>query len=287
MGTGCVIVRKPNGGWTGPSSIFLAGVSFGFLAGASKVDYLMILPDDAAVKQFTGNGQLRLGGELQVAIGPVGREGSGSVGAGDKGVSVMFSYSHAQGLYGGIAFDGKVISVRPDCNDTYYNRKVTCGEILTGEVEPPLNEDYDMIVHLLDSYCNDDLTPMTGERISIDDLDNYENDGKEKPSAPNGKAPNETNNRTVDKNASEIIDDIGAKFQSGFNNLKSMLFNKNKESNEARFENNDTNNNENVKSMNNDPNSQMSSASNPNQNLSISPASNDSSQNEDEHRPPY
>lgn len=71
VGTGCVIVRKPNGGWTGPSSVGVAGVSFGFLAGASKVDYIMILPNDDAVRQFTGKGQLRLGGELQLAVGPV------------------------------------------------------------------------------------------------------------------------------------------------------------------------------------------------------------------------
>ena len=71
IGTGCIIIRKPNGGWSGPSSIGVAGVSFGLLAGASKVDYIMILPDDKAVKQFTGKGQLRLGGEIQLAVGPV------------------------------------------------------------------------------------------------------------------------------------------------------------------------------------------------------------------------
>ena len=45
--------------------------------------------------QFTGKGQLRLGGELQLAIGPLGRDASGSVGGGDKGFSVIYSYSHA------------------------------------------------------------------------------------------------------------------------------------------------------------------------------------------------
>eukprot|EP01084_Bolivina_argentea_P110985 198115_1 len=186
VGTGCIIVRNPNKiGWTrwsGPSSIGVAGISFGFLAGASKIDYIMILPNDAAVKQFTGKGQLRLGGEIQLAVGPVGREGSGSVGAGDKGVSILYSYSHAQGLYGGLALDGKVIGVRPDCNKTFYKQSIACTDILNGNIDSPPNEDYDMIIHLLDSYClDDDMTPIQGEKLSIDDLNNVnDNDEKKK-----------------------------------------------------------------------------------------------------------
>jgi len=165
VGTGVVITRRSDGnGWSGPASVAVAGVSVGFLAGASKTDYIMILPNDMAVKQFTGKGQLRIGGEIQVAAGPVGRDASGSVGAGDKGVSAIFSYSHAQGLYGGLALDGKVISVRPDCNATFYKKAVTCEEILSGAVEPPPNEDYETIVHLLESYCKSDISTQKNSK---------------------------------------------------------------------------------------------------------------------------
>merc|ERR1719471_1850047 len=50
VGTGCIITRKPNGGWTGPSSVGVGGLSLGFQAGASKVDYVMILTDDNQVR---------------------------------------------------------------------------------------------------------------------------------------------------------------------------------------------------------------------------------------------
>ena len=70
-GTGCVIIRRADGSWSGPSSIGVAGLAAGFLAGASKVDYIMILPNDRAVAQFTGKGQLRLGADIQLAVGPV------------------------------------------------------------------------------------------------------------------------------------------------------------------------------------------------------------------------
>jgi len=178
MGTGVVIRRKANGGWTGPSSIGTGGLSVGFLAGGSKIDYIMILPDDQAIEQFTKNNQVRLGGELQIAVGPLGREASGSASileANKKNVklSVIYSYSHSQGLYGGISLDGQVISVRNDCNTKFYHKELTNCDILNGKYDEhdlPLNEDYDMIVHLLDSYCQDDSIPQQGEKISIDDL---------------------------------------------------------------------------------------------------------------------
>eukprot|EP01084_Bolivina_argentea_P287522 493376_1 len=158
IGTGCVIIRQPNGGWTGPSSIGVGGISFGFLAGASKIDYIMILPNDNAVQQFTYKGQLRLGGELQLAVGPLGRDASGSVGRGDKGFSVVYSYSHAAGLYGGLGLDGKIISVRPKCNEEFYGEKISVNDILLGKLDARniQNNDYELITHLLDAYCIDE-----------------------------------------------------------------------------------------------------------------------------------
>jgi len=153
IGTGCIITRNPKGGWTGPSSVGAGGLSFGFQAGATKVDYIMILTDDKQVRQFSGKGQLRLGGEVQLAVGPVGRNGHGSVGANTKGVSVIFTYSHAQGLFGGLALDGKILSVRSGCNEAFYGKKVECGDILTGNVgDIPKNRDYDAIVRLLNRH---------------------------------------------------------------------------------------------------------------------------------------
>lgn len=155
IGTGCIITRHPKGGWTGPSSVGVGGLSFGFQAGATKVDYVMILTDDKQVRQFSGKGQLRLGGEIQLAVGPVGRNGHGSVGANTKGVSVIFTYSHAQGLFGGLALDGKILSVRNGCNEAFYRKKVQCGDILTGNIGGiPKNRDYDAIVRLLNRHSD-------------------------------------------------------------------------------------------------------------------------------------
>jgi len=153
-GTGVIIVRQPDGNWSGPSSVGCGGISLGFQAGASSVHYVMILTTESQVAQFSGNGQLRLGGEIQLAVGPVGRNGHGSVGVG-KNANVIFTYSHAQGLFGGLALDGKVISVRNGCNHTFYGKAVECNDILTGKVgDFPKNKDYDAIIRLLNRHSN-------------------------------------------------------------------------------------------------------------------------------------
>lgn len=154
VGTGCIITRRPDGkGWSGPSSVGVGGLSFGFQAGASKVEYIMILTEDRQVRQFSGKGQLRLGADIQLAVGPIGRNGHGSVGANSKGVSVVFTYSHAQGLFGGLALDGKILSVRAGCNKAFYGKPVDCGDILSGKIEEfPKNRDYDAIVSLLNRH---------------------------------------------------------------------------------------------------------------------------------------
>jgi len=192
IGTGCIITRRPNGGWTGPSSVGAGGLSFGFQAGATKVDYIMILTDDKQVRQFSGKGQLRLGGEIQLAVGPVGRNGHGSVGANTKGVSLIFTYSHAQGLFGGLALDGKILSVRNGCNEAFYGKKVECGDILTGNIgDIPRNRDYDAIVRLLNRHSQldeiydevkediPDQAPVV-EDIDIKDVQKEEEESEEK-----------------------------------------------------------------------------------------------------------
>ena len=71
IGAGFIIIKRDDGKWSSPAAIGVAGISAGFLAGASKVDYIMILQDDIAIKQFTSQGHIRLGAEVQLTVGPV------------------------------------------------------------------------------------------------------------------------------------------------------------------------------------------------------------------------
>ena len=158
-GTGCILVRDTmTNKWSGPSSIACAGLSVGLLAGASKVDYILILPNQMAVKSFMSSGQLRIGGDLSVTVGTVGRDASTDIGKGDVGPpSIVYSYSHSKGLYGGISLHGIGLSVRNECNQQFYGRSVSNREILSGAVRVPQqsNDFYHRIVYILTAYCHE------------------------------------------------------------------------------------------------------------------------------------
>ena len=54
------------------------GLGGGFNAGAEMVDCLIVLNSRAAVRTFMSSGSLQLGGNLALAVGPLGRSGEAS-----------------------------------------------------------------------------------------------------------------------------------------------------------------------------------------------------------------
>jgi len=87
--------------WSAPSAIGIGGLGGGFSAGAENTDFLVVLNSRAAVKSFMNTGSLRLGGNLSVAAGPLGRSAEASGAFSSSGVAAMFSYSKSKGLYAG------------------------------------------------------------------------------------------------------------------------------------------------------------------------------------------
>lgn len=85
-----------------------------------------------------GNNQVRLGGALSVAAGPLGRDAGVGVGVSDNAKAVaVYSYSKAAGLYIGATLDGVVTSSREDENFKFYkNLDATAERVLKGEIQP-------------------------------------------------------------------------------------------------------------------------------------------------------
>ncbi|CAD6939507.1 unnamed protein product [Tilletia controversa] len=144
-GSGIVIARTdtaPDGSgghWTAPTAIGIAGLGGGFNAGAQIIDCLVVLNSSSAVRAFSTTGSLQLGGNLSVAVGPLGRSAEASGSLNFKGsVAAMFSYSRAKGLYGGVSLEGTVLVERTDANIAAYGKGATAASILGGRVEPPL-----------------------------------------------------------------------------------------------------------------------------------------------------
>ena len=71
-GSGVVVARLRNG-WCGPSAIGTGGAGFGLQIGGEVTEFVMILNTDAAVKAFSQDVNVTLGGDISVAAGPLGR----------------------------------------------------------------------------------------------------------------------------------------------------------------------------------------------------------------------
>ncbi|XP_007952829.1 SH3 domain-containing YSC84-like protein 1 [Orycteropus afer afer] len=72
-GSGIVLARLPDGKWSAPSAIGIAGLGGGFEIGIEVSDLVIILNYDRAVEAFAKGGNLTLGGNFTVAVGPLGR----------------------------------------------------------------------------------------------------------------------------------------------------------------------------------------------------------------------
>jgi len=132
-GKGVVVARIKNG-WSGPLAIGTGGAGFGLQIGAEVTEFVMILNTDAAVKAFSQDMNVTLGGDISVAAGPIGRHAEAAI----TPVAAIYTYRRSQGLFAGISLEGTVIGTRNDANAEYYGRSVTPEEILSGKVAPPL-----------------------------------------------------------------------------------------------------------------------------------------------------
>jgi lipid-binding SYLF domain-containing protein len=131
-GKGVVVARTRNG-WSGPSAIGTGGAGFGLQIGAEVTEFVMVLNTDEAVKAFSRDVNITLGGDISVAAGPIGRHAEAAI----TPVAAIYTYSRTQGLFAGVSLEGTVVGTRNDANAEYYGRRVTPEEILSGKVPPP------------------------------------------------------------------------------------------------------------------------------------------------------
>ncbi|RPD71753.1 DUF500-domain-containing protein [Lentinus tigrinus ALCF2SS1-7] len=161
-GSGVVIAKLEDGSWSAPSAIGTAGLGVGGQAGAEMTDFLVVL--NSRAKSFMSAGSLTLGGNLSVAIGPLGRNGEASGALNASGtVAAMYSYSKTRGLFGGVSIEGSVIVERQDANAQAYHSDVTVKQLLSGAIPPP--EWASPLIKTLES-----CTGMPGGRRWVEDF---------------------------------------------------------------------------------------------------------------------
>nr|XP_015213718.1 PREDICTED: SH3 domain-containing YSC84-like protein 1 [Lepisosteus oculatus] len=134
-GSGIVVARLPDGRWSAPSAIGIAGLGGGFEIGVEVSDLVIILNHRRAIEAFGKGGNLTLGGNCTVAVGPLGRNVEADVAL--RSTAAVYTYCKSRGLFAGISLEGSYLIERRETNRKFYAQDIRAFNILNGDVEPP------------------------------------------------------------------------------------------------------------------------------------------------------
>jgi lipid-binding SYLF domain-containing protein len=127
-GHGVLSVRdKKNGGWSAPAFLTITGGSIGAQIGMQAVDLVLIINNERGLEQLVKN-QFKIGADMGVAAGPVGREATASTDIQMR--AQMFSYSRSRGLFAGVTLNGATIRQDRDANERFYGTAFRTGQIV-------------------------------------------------------------------------------------------------------------------------------------------------------------
>uniref|UniRef100_A0A8C6FUV0 SH3 domain-containing YSC84-like protein 1 n=1 Tax=Moschus moschiferus TaxID=68415 RepID=A0A8C6FUV0_MOSMO len=159
-GSGIVLARLPDGKWSAPSAIGIAGLGGGFELGIEVSDLVIILNYDRAVEAFAKGGNLTLGGNLTVAVGPLGRNLEGNVSL--RSSAAVFTYCKSRGLFAGISLEGSCLIERKETNRKFYCQDIRAYDILFGDIPRPAQAED--LYEILDSFT--EKYESEGQRVN-------------------------------------------------------------------------------------------------------------------------
>ncbi|CAD5116393.1 DgyrCDS5287 [Dimorphilus gyrociliatus] len=140
--------------WSAPSAVTLIGVGAGI-----EIDFVIILNTESAVRAFAQSGNLTLGSNLSLAVGPIGRNVEIDISL--NSLAAVFTYSKTKGIFIGCSIEGSILLERRDANTEFYGRAISASEILlNGRVYAPAkcSELYKMIELRTGEYCKTQTT---------------------------------------------------------------------------------------------------------------------------------
>ena len=134
-GKGVMAVRNPDGTWSNPVFVTLAGANVGFQWGVQSTDLVLVLMSRKSVEGIAG-GKVTLGADASVAAGPLGRSAAAATDATLQ--AQVLAYARNEGIFAGVAIDGSVIAIDDKANASAYGVSgILASQILAGEVPAP------------------------------------------------------------------------------------------------------------------------------------------------------
>ncbi|NXV82680.1 SH3Y1 protein, partial [Atlantisia rogersi] len=164
-GSGIVLARLPNGTWSAPSAIGIAGLGGGFEIGIEVSDLVIILNHERAVEAFAKGGNLTLGGNFTVAIGPLGRNLEGDVAL--RSSAAVYTYCKSRGLFAGVSLEGTCLIERKETNRKFYGQDIRASAILLGDVPFPAQAEdlYETLASFTEVYENEEHKNNPGKAV--------------------------------------------------------------------------------------------------------------------------
>jgi lipid-binding SYLF domain-containing protein len=136
IGKGVVTCRDPQTReWGAPTFLKIGGGSFGAQIGVQSTDIILVGVNRSSIDAFTKD-RLELGGEAEVAAGPVGRRAGASTDA-PTFSSQFLSYSRNKGLFAGVSLQGAVIDKHGDLNRAVYGPDATAAGVMKSAKTAP------------------------------------------------------------------------------------------------------------------------------------------------------
>jgi len=124
-----VVSRQVGAGWGNPVFLRAGGGSVGPQIGVSSTNFFLLLMNDESVDGLMKD-RFELGGEAEIAAGPVGRNAGAATDA--LMHAEILSYSRSRGLFAGVNVKGIVLRPEDDLNVAAYNH--TARELLGDQI---------------------------------------------------------------------------------------------------------------------------------------------------------
>jgi SH3 domain-containing YSC84-like protein 1 len=137
-GQGVVSCRTRHG-WSAPAFIQMTGASFGLQAGGQSTDLVLVAVTHEGFQHLLHD-KVKLGGDVAVAAGPVGRNSQASTT--ELANAGMLSYSRSKGIFAGVDLTGDVVNQNQDDTRQYYGKDIPYEKILSGGVPTPASSQH-------------------------------------------------------------------------------------------------------------------------------------------------
>ena len=124
-----IISARDGASWSAPAFLTLTGGSFGLQIGGQAADLVLVINDRRGLETLVSN-QFKLGADIGVAAGPVGRDAQASTDLQLR--AQILSYSRSRGLFAGVTVNGSTIRQDRDANQRFYGKPLDTKQIIFG-----------------------------------------------------------------------------------------------------------------------------------------------------------